>query len=77
MPGRHVSNALIPVSSTRYAAEKSSDILEVDDERLDDDKLEGSVRNRSRDRRIRKWMHPYPLSMFRKQARQRKMFSMQ
>ena len=65
------------MSFTRHAAEESSDILEVDDERLDDDKLEGSVRNRSRDRRIRKWMHPYPLSMFRKQAHQRKMFSTQ
>ena len=63
-PRRHVSNALVPVSSTRHAAEESSDILEVDDERLDDDKLEGTDRSRSRDKRIRKWMHPthYPRS---------------
>ena len=76
-PRRHVSNALVPVSSTRHAAEESSDILEVDDERLDDNELEGSVSNRSRDRRIRKWMHPYPLSRFRKLASQRKIFSTQ
>ena len=46
-PGVHldlkenVSNALVPVSSTRHATEESSDIvLKVDDERLDDDELE-------------------------------------
>ena len=40
-PRRHVSNALVPVSSTRHATEESSDIvLKVDDERLDDDELE-------------------------------------
>ena len=75
-PRRHVSNALVPVSSTRHAAEESSDRLEVDDERLDDNELEGSVSNRSRDRRIRKWMHPYPLSRFRKSDRQRKRYRM-
>ena len=65
-PGRLKSNALVPVDTSQHAMDKSSDIPEVDDERLDDNELEGSVSNRSRDRRIRKWMHPYPLSRFRK-----------
>ena len=50
---------------SQHAVAKSSDILEVDDERLDEDKPEESDRSRSRDKRIRKWMHPYPLSRFR------------
>ena len=65
-PRRPKSNALVPVDITRHAADESSDTSEDDDERLDDDKLEGTDRSRSRDRRIRKWMHPYPLSRFRK-----------
>ena len=40
--------------------DKSSDIPEVDDERLDDNIPEGTDRSRSRDKRIRKCMHPYP-----------------
>ena len=68
---------LVPVDISQHAVDKSSDIPEVDDERLDDNIPEGTDRSRSRDKRIRKWMHPYPLSMFRKQAHQRKMFSTQ
>ena len=38
--GRLKSNALVPVDIFQHAADKSSDILEVDDERLNDDKPE-------------------------------------
>ena len=44
-PRRHISNALVPVSSTRHAAEESSDTSEVDDEGPEDDKLEVQVPN--------------------------------
>ena len=55
--------------------EESSDSSE-DDDRFDDDRLEGTDRNRSRNKKIRKVDVSYPLSMFRKQTRQRKRYIM-
>ena len=75
-PRRHISNALVPVDLTRHAADESSDTSEEDDERPDDDKLEGTERSRSRNKKIRKVDVSNPLSTFRKQVRQRKRYLM-
>ena len=72
MPRRPKSNALVPVDITRHAADESSDTSEDDDDRLDDDKLEGTDRSHSRNKKIRKVDVFNPLSTFRKQVRQRK-----
>ena len=73
-PRRHVSNALVPVNSTRHAEDESSDTSEVDDEGPEDDRLEGMDRSRSRSKKIRKVDVSNPLSTFRKQVRQRKRY---
>ena len=73
-PRRHVSNALVPVSSTRHAEEESSDTSEVDDEGPENDRLEGTDRSHSRSKKIRKVDVSNPLSTFRKQVRQRKRY---
>ena len=70
----NVSNALVPVSSTRHAEEESSDTSEVDDEGPEDDRLEGIDRSRSRSKKIRKVDVSNPLSTFRKQVSQRKRY---
>ena len=69
-PSRPQSNALVPVQHTRHATEESSDSPE------DDDRLEGTDKSRSRDKKIRKVDVSNPLSMFRKQTRQRKRYIM-
>ena len=75
-PRRHKSNALVPVDITRHAADESSDTSEDDDERSDDDKLERTEKSRSRNKKIRKVDVSNPLSTFRKQVRQRKLYLM-
>ena len=47
MPHRPTSTALVPVNFTRHAVEDSSDSSE------DEDKLEGTDKSRSRDKKIK------------------------
>ena len=75
-PRRPKSNALVPVDITRHVADESSDTSEEDDDRPDDDKLEGTERSRSRNKKIKKVDVSYSLSTFRKQVRQRKRYLM-
>ena len=66
-PHRPRSGQLVPVTQvTRHDAEESSDSSE------DEDKLEGTEKGRSREKKIRKVDVTNPLSTFEKQTRQRK-----